>query len=60
MNLKESTVKGLQMLDKHLDLLPLKKQIVAIWLCEEWRINGTKLPRQVRSRVSREFSYDLS
>jgi hypothetical protein len=55
-----SNKRSLEFLEKHLDLLPLEKQGIARWLCEEWRGGDSKLPRQLRNRVWRHFSYDLS
>jgi hypothetical protein len=52
--------RNLELLEKHLDLLPPEKQSVARWLCEEWRGGESKLPRQLRQRIWRHFAYDLS
>lgn len=56
----DSITRNLALLDRHLDLLPCEKQSVARWLTEEWRGGDSKLPRQLRSRISRCFSYDLA
>jgi hypothetical protein len=56
----ESLRRNLDILEKHLDLLPVEKQGVARWLCEEWRGGDAKLPRQLRSRISRHFAHNLS
>jgi hypothetical protein len=56
----DSFRRNLEILEKHLDLLPIEKQGVARWLCEEWRGGNAKLPRQLRSRISRHFAHNLS
>lgn len=56
----DSTARNLQILQKHLDLLPAEKQGVARWLCEEWRGGTSKLPRQLRFRIVNHFNYNLS
>nr|CEN54955.1 putative integron gene cassette protein [uncultured bacterium] len=56
----DSTERNLQILKQHLDLLPVEKQGVARWLCEEWLGGTSKLPRQIRFRIAKHFSYNLS
>lgn len=56
----DSIQRSLELLEKHLDLLPPEKQGVGRWLCEEWRGGESKLPRQLRQRIHPYFAYNLS
>ena len=56
----ESTARNLDLLEKHLDLLPPEKQSIARWLSEEWRGGDSKLPRQLRLRIANYFNYNLA
>ena len=56
----ESTVRNLELIKKHLDLLPSEKQSIARWLSEEWRGGDIKLPRQLRFRIANYYNYDLT
>ena len=55
-----STARNLKLLDRHLDLLPVEKQPIARWLCESWRGGEDRIPRQLRYRITKLFSYNLT
>jgi hypothetical protein len=55
----DSTHRNLHLLQEHMDLLPLDRQVPARWLCEQWRGGDTKLPRWLRRRISSSFNYNL-
>jgi hypothetical protein len=40
----------LQLLERHLDLLPPSKQPLARWLCEDGALSATRLPGKLRQR----------
>ena len=56
----DTLARNLEILGQHLDLLPVEKQSVARWLCEEWRGGSSKLPRQLRFRIANHFTYNLA
>ena len=56
----ESSARSIEILEKHLDLLPVEKQSIARWLCESWRGTSAKLPRQLRHRITHLFALNLS
>lgn len=44
--------RALQLLERHLDLLPSSKRPLARWLCEEGALRGAPLPGSLRRRYS--------
>lgn len=42
--------RALQLLERHLDLLPQSKQPLARWLCGEGALSATRLPGKLRQR----------
>ena len=55
-----ATARNLELLTKHLDLLPAGKQPLARWLCEYWAKSPRRLPSTLCRRYWQMYPFKLT
>ena len=54
-----ATTRNLELLTRHLDLLPADKQPLARWLCEDWAKSPKRLPAKLCRRYWQIYPFQL-
>jgi hypothetical protein len=55
-----ASARNLELLGKHLDLLPPVKQPLARWLCEDWANSKKRLPGALRRKYWQLYPFELA